>query len=117
MDMNKKLITLLLSLTTLQVSADVILGKKEILLDNNAVQVVRLTYPVGSESGMHTHEFPNRVVYVIKSGTLTLVPADLTQPTNTIEFTEGTTLFLPTTEHNVQNTGKTEVVLIETEIK
>ena len=92
-------------------------GKREVLLDNSDVEVVRLTYPVGTESGMHTHIHPNRVVYFVKGGTLELIPEDKKQKSKVINVADGETLFLPTTTHNVKNIGNTEVVIVETEIK
>jgi len=93
------------------------LGKREVLLNNSDVEVVRLTYPVGTESGMHTHLHPNRVVYFVKGGALKLVPKDKMQKPKVINVSDGQTLFLPTTTHNVINIGNTEVVIVETEIK
>lgn len=92
-------------------------GKREVLLDNLDVEVVRLTYPVGAESGMHTHIYPNRVVYFVKGGILELVPEDKNQKPKVINVSDGKTLFLPTTTHNVKNIGNTEIVIVETEIK
>ncbi|MGS2721055.1 cupin domain-containing protein [Paraglaciecola aestuariivivens] len=93
------------------------LGKREVLLDNTDVEVVRLTYPVGAESGMHSHIHPNRVVYFVKGGVLELVPQDPTQPSNVLKVTDGETLYLPATTHNVKNIGETEIIIVETEIK
>ncbi len=97
--------------------ADVKYGKREVVLDNDTVEVVRLTYPVGTESGMHTHIHPNRVVYFVKGGKLELLPKDKQQPKKVLNVADGQTLFLPTTTHNVRNIGDTEVVIVETEIK
>ncbi|MCJ8319273.1 MAG: hypothetical protein MJK12_06545 [Colwellia sp.] len=93
------------------------LGKKEVLLENSTVEVVRLTYPVGTESGMHTHSQPHRVVYFVKGGKLELIPEDKLQSSKIINVVDGETLFLPSTTHNVKNVGRTEIVIIETEIK
>lgn len=90
---------------------------KEVLLDNDQVEVVRGTYPVGSESGMHTHVHPNRVAYFIRGGTLEIVPEDKSLSPQIITAADGKTLFLPATTHNVRNVGNSEVILLETEIK
>jgi mannose-6-phosphate isomerase-like protein (cupin superfamily) len=111
------LIVLLLLFFSTASLADEQLGKREVVLDNSDVEVVRLTYPVGTESGMHTHIHPNRVVYFVKGGALELIPADSNQKTKVINVSDGQTLFLPTTTHNVKNIGNTEVVIVETEIK
>jgi mannose-6-phosphate isomerase-like protein (cupin superfamily) len=92
-------------------------GKKEVLLDNSSVEVVRLTYPVGAESGMHTHKHPNRVVYFVKGGILELIPEDKQSQSKVINVADGQTLFLPATTHNVKNIGHTEVIIVETELK
>jgi mannose-6-phosphate isomerase-like protein (cupin superfamily) len=92
-------------------------GQREVLLDNSAVEVVRLTYPVGTDSGVHTHIHPNRVVYFVKGGKLELVPEDNKKQSTIIDVSDGDTLFLPATTHNVKNIGNTEVVIVETEIK
>ena len=93
------------------------LGSKEVLLDNEVVEVVRLTYPAGSESGMHTHKYPNRVAYFVKGGKLELTPGDPEKPADVLDIADGQTLYLPGGTHNVRNIGDTEVVIIETEIK
>lgn len=92
-------------------------GLREVVLDNEDVEVVRLTYPAGTESGMHTHTYDNRVVYFVKGGTLILIPQDSLQPSTTLIAVDGQTLFLPATTHNVRNIGDTEVVIVETELK
>ncbi len=99
------------------VFADPALGTREVLLDNEAVQVVRLTYPAGTESGMHTHEFPNRVVYFIKGGNLELVPADVQAESEVLIVGDGQAVYLPAVTHNVKNIGKNEIVILEVEVK
>lgn len=90
---------------------------REVLIDNPTVEVVRMVYPVGSESGMHSHEHPHRVAYVLEGGVLELVPADSEEPRRSLEIQAGQAIFLPAATHNVRNIGKTEIVIIETEIK
>ena len=92
-------------------------GTREVLLDNEAVEVVRLTYPAGSESGMHSHRHPNRVAYVVAGGTLEMVPGDTDQPTQSVEVADGQAIYLPAQTHNVRNVGDTDIVIIEIEIK
>jgi quercetin dioxygenase-like cupin family protein len=92
-------------------------AKREIILENEQVQVVRLTYPIGTESGMHTHIFANRVVYFIQGGKLSLIPQDTNKASKTLIATDGQTLYLPAITHNVRNIGNTEIVIIKTELK
>lgn len=93
------------------------LGSREVLLDNEVVEVVRLTYPAGAESGMHTHKYPSRVAYFVQGGKLELVPGDPEKPADVLDVVDGQALYLPGGTHNVRNIGDTEVVIIETEIK
>ena len=107
----------ILSALSVPCLADTTLGSREVLLDNAAVEVVRLTYPAGSESGMHSHDYPHRVAYVVRGGTLQSVPADPDQPTQIIELADGQAVYLPAATHNIRNVGQTEIVIIETELK
>lgn len=97
--------------------AEVKQGTKEILIDNDKIQLVRLTYPVGSESGMHTHEFANRTVYFVKGGKIKLVPEDQNKSNTTLVVEDGKALYMPANTHNVINIGTTDIVIIENEIK
>jgi len=109
--------SMLLLLFCSPVFADPALGTREVLLDNETVQVIRLTYPAGTESGMHTHEFSNRVVYFIKGGSLELVPADELAESDTLIVGDGEAVYLPAVTHNVKNIGDDEIVILEVEIK
>jgi quercetin dioxygenase-like cupin family protein len=116
--MKKYSIIMMCLLTCLWVSSsEVAQSKREVVLDNDAVLVVRLTYPPGTESGMHTHEHPNRVVYFIKGGLLELQPEDSQKPVNILNASDGKTLYLPAATHNVKNVGNSNIILLETEIK
>lgn len=107
---------LLLALSS-SVLAEPKLGTREVLLDNEAVEVVRLTYPAGTESGMHSHEYPNRVIYFIKGGNLELVPEDAETEPQVLIIGDGETIYLPAATHNVKNIGDHEIVILEVEIK
>ncbi|WP_131811767.1 cupin domain-containing protein [Paraglaciecola hydrolytica] len=93
------------------------LGSKEILLDNDKVQIVRLSYPVGTESGMHKLDYANRAVYFVKGGKLELVYADPQKASMVLVVEDGAASLQLAVEHNVKNIGDTEIVIIETEIK
>ena len=107
---------LLMSLTSVS-AAEPGLGTREVWLSNESVEVIRLTYPVGTESGMHGHAFPYRAIYVVKGGKLELVPADEREEVRMVEVQDGEALFMPAAKHNVRNVGDTEIILVETEIK
>ena len=114
---NTAIVLILLIALASSCLADEGAASREVLLDNEAVEVVRLTYPVGGESGMHTHRYPNRVAYVVRGGTLEMVPADIDKPRQSVEVADGQTIYLPAQTHNVRNVGDTEIVIIEIEIK
>lgn len=99
------------------VHAEAKLGSREVLLDNDEVQVVRLTYPPGTESGMHTHDFSHRAVYFVKGGKLQLISDNDDSQRHVINIPDGKAFFMPKVTHNVINIGNTEVIIIETEIK
>ncbi len=97
--------------------AEVKLGSREVLLDNEKVEMLRLIYPVGTESGIHTHIYANRAAYFVKGGKLELIPSDKNGKIRILEVPDGGSAWLPATTHNVKNIGTTEVIIIETEIK
>lgn len=97
--------------------AQIYKSKKELLLDNDKVQVFRLTYLPGAESGEHQHQHPNRVVYILQGGKLAVVNSDKHSTTKIIEVKAGQTLYLPANHHNVKNIGNTTVSMLETELK
>ncbi len=90
---------------------------REVILDNDQVEVVRLTYPANTESGMHTHHYPFRTVYFVKGGKLELIPEDQSKTSTILEVPDGKILYLPATTHNVRNIGTSTVVIIENELK
>lgn len=102
---------------TFSCNADVSAGTREVLLDNERVEVVRLIYPVGSESGMHTHKHPYRTVYFVKGGKLEVVPDNKNEPAKILMVPDGKLLYMPASAHNVRNIGDSEVIIIENEIK
>lgn len=103
------------------------LFRRAILFENEEVQVLDLRYEPGSETDLHTHEHPHRVLYVEAGGTLEILPGRKrddgtlelvpgSEPTR-VNLTAGQTLWLPAATHVLRNVGKTFVRVIETEIK
>jgi len=90
-------------------------GSREILLDNAQVQVIRLKYPAGSESGMHSHEFPVRTVYVLSGGDMEIVNEDGSK--SRLSPVTGSVFFMPAATHNIRNIGATTIELLEQELK
>lgn len=108
---------LIVLLTSLFFAAHAAQATKTILLDNDKVQLVKVSYPPGTESGMHSHIYPSRVVYVVQGGAVELQPDNADKPSRTLTLETGSTLYLPAQTHNVINRGATEVILLETELK
>jgi hypothetical protein len=82
----------LLTLSTISIAGKK-RGKREVLFDNSVVEVVRLTYPVGTESGMHSHIYSKIVVHFVKGGKLELIPEDKDQQSTIINVSDSKTLF------------------------
>lgn len=108
---------LLLMFASLHAASEKVSTSSEVLLDNEYVKVVRLTYPPGSASGMHTHEWPHRVIYVLRGGTLKFISDGMPPQIRTVNAQTGEALFVPAQTHNVINAGLDEVILLETELK
>ena len=88
----------------------------EMLLNNDKVEVVRLTYPPGTESGIHEHKYPHRVIYVLEGGELELIDT-VNQTSKQITVVKDSVLYVPAANHNVRNIGNTQVKLLEIELK
>jgi quercetin dioxygenase-like cupin family protein/ketosteroid isomerase-like protein len=101
------------ALATVAVAADA--TGREVLLDNPHVQVVRLEYPAGGESGLHTHEYPARTVYVLQGGEVEIVtPTGEKRP---LTLATGSVFVMPAATHNIHNVGTSAVILLEQELK
>ncbi|MCP4298663.1 MAG: cupin domain-containing protein [Proteobacteria bacterium] len=109
-----KLLFVFLFFFAITSNAETRLGTREVLLDNDKVEAVRLRYPVGTESGVHTHKYPSRTIYVVKGGKLKFVEGGKSRE---VTVSAGKLLYAPASTHNVINVGDTEVVLIEIELK
>lgn len=48
--------------------------RRVVLFENEEVEVLELRYEPGSETPLHTHVFPHRVLYVAAGGTLEIFP-------------------------------------------
>ncbi|WP_299494984.1 cupin domain-containing protein [uncultured Shewanella sp.] len=113
----KGITIIILSLWSSFIHAETKLGSREVLIDNDKVQIIRLTYPPGTQSGMHTHDFSHRAVYFVKGGKLQLLADNHDNQRHVVNIPDGKSFFMPKVTHNVINIGDTEVIIIETEIK
>ncbi len=83
--------------------------------DNDLVRVTQYTFPPGSETGHHVHEYAYVVVPTV-GGTLTMVNED--GSTNQAELQAGVSYQRPAgVSHNVLNKSDATVVFVEVELK
>ena len=85
-----------------------------VVLENDDVRMVAVTYQPGQASPEHTHAVP-RTIYVVTGGDL-----EFTYPDGTTERTSmvaGEANWRAAETHAVRNVGTTEVVLVETEVR
>lgn len=108
------LLALPASLTAQQIVDPAAGVTSKIVLENEAVRMVEVSYQPGGSSEEHTHDFP-RAVYVIAGGTVELVDQDGNARQLTVRA--GDALWRPAETHTVKNVGPTRVTLVETEIK
>lgn len=86
---------------------------KKILLDNEKVRIMELSFPPGAATAWHSH--PDHSVYAITGGRIQIT--DKGKPAATIDVKGGTAMFLPAVTHMAKNVGTTTLKLIVTEIK
>lgn len=86
----------------------------KLLFENEKVRVMEVDFGPGQKIAKHTH--PNEhFVTVLKPGTLTITHEDGTS--SVTELKTDQVLWLPAETHWAQNTGKSEVKLLVTEVK
>lgn len=90
-------------------------ASRNVLLNNEMVEVVHLNYPAGTHSGMHQHDAPFRTVYVVNGGEISIVGQDGTS--KDLQLSHGQVFLMPAATHDIVNTGKTTVTLLEHELK
>lgn len=81
--------------------------------DNGHVRVLEVRIPKGREVALHSH--PDRIVYVVKGGTLRSF--DASGKTTDYVLTPGQALSVAAQTHSAQNIGKSEIVVVEVELK
>jgi quercetin dioxygenase-like cupin family protein len=85
----------------------------KVLLDNDQVRVLDIRMQPGDKSPMHSH--PNSVIYALSAGTVRFTSED--GKANEVKFENGQCLWRPAEKHEPQNVGKTEVHVIQIELK
>lgn len=86
----------------------------KLLFENEKVRVMQVEFKPGQKIGKHTH--PNEhFVTVLTPGTLTIYKDDGTS--NASEFQANQVVWIPAETHWAENTGKTQVKLLVTEMK
>ncbi|MDX1500791.1 MAG: cupin domain-containing protein [Thermoanaerobaculia bacterium] len=87
---------------------------RRVVLEDDSWRMVEITYPPGSESGVHEHPWP-RTVYVLEGGTLELIGED--GAVRTVAVSAGDAQARGPERHRVRNPGETAVRVLETEWK
>lgn len=85
----------------------------EILLENERVRVLRVSFKPGDKAAMHSH--PDYVTYTTKGGELKMVSPS--GSTETMPFEAGKAMYFNAESHEVENAGGSEVETIVVEIK
>ncbi len=86
----------------------------KLLFENEKVRVMEVTFKPGQKIAEHSHPHEHFVT-VLKPGTLTIHHADGTAAVNELHTDQ--VVWLPAETHWAQNTGKTEVKLLVSEMK
>ena len=88
-------------------------GTYKALLENDQVRVLDIVLKAGEKSPMHSH--PNSILYGLSSGTVRFTYPD--GKTTDAEFKVGECLWRPAEKHEPQNIGKTDVHVLQIELK
>lgn len=86
---------------------------KTVLLDNDRVRVIEISFKPGETAPSHSH--PEHFVYVIAGGKLKITNSE--GKVIDAELKNGDVLWLPAETHTATNTGDTEIKLIVNELK
>jgi len=88
------------------------------ILENDRVRVNEITFKAGAHIDFHQH--PDHVIYWIQSGTLRIWNKDAGgKVTDSVDVAgkAGQAMFLPACVHAATNIGKTDVKLVQVELK
>jgi len=81
--------------------------------ENDLTRVMEVTFKPGDKIPEHSH--PDHFVYVLEAGQLTNSKTGVAP--NVVDLTKGQVIWIPAESHWAQNTGKTQVRLLVTELK
>lgn len=82
-------------------------------LENEQMRLCEITFKPGAKIAIHSH--PDRVVYSVGAGTLTVAGAD-GKPQD-VTYQPGQAFWFPASSHSAVNNGKVEVKLVMVELK
>ena len=95
---------------------DAVSGAPEVhtvLLENSKFRVLSVTVPPATTTAMHSH--PANIVYVVRGGKLKFTKPD--ESSNEVYLNEGQVIESESGAHIVENTGVSEVKVIQIEHK
>ena len=84
----------------------------KLVMENDRVRVLDLFLKPGDKVAMHYH--PDHVIYVLNGGRAKLTSSGKTE---VMEMKNGQAIFLKSLSHDAENTGKTDLHLLVTELK
>lgn len=85
----------------------------KLLYENDRVRVMEVSFQPGQKIAEHSH--PDHFVTVLEPGTLTISKPDGTS--NAVQLATKQVVWIPAESHWAENTGKTPVKLLVTELK
>lgn len=88
-------------------------GKYKLHYENDRVRVLEVAFEPGESVGMHSH--PDHAAYFIEGGTIKITNSDGTE--QVLEAKTGDAVWLPAVTHKGENTGKTRIRVLVTELK
>lgn len=84
----------------------------KLVMENDRVRVLDLFLKPGDKVAMHYH--PDHVIYVLNGGKAKLTSSGKTE---VMDMKNGQAIFLKSLTHDAENTGKTDLHLLVTELK
>ena len=84
----------------------------KLVMENDRVRVLDLFLKPGDKVAMHYH--PDHVIYVLNGGRAKLTSSGKTE---VMDMKNGQAIFLKSLSHDAENTGKTDLHLLVTELK
>jgi quercetin dioxygenase-like cupin family protein len=93
-------------------SMDVASNVYQLVIENDKVRVLKVTFQPGDTAAMHHH--PDHVIYVLRGGRIKLTSEG---KTDVLDLETGKAMFLNAQSHEAENVGGTVLDLLVVELK